>query len=477
MQALLQDGGRDWSAQMLHDARQAAQALLNGTGTRVLATLLDNSAAFVVIDEACAQAEVIHSPLPLFFSAQQIGLALQSAGVDTLIAEPSAAAMWAELPWRQVRVADRLLQMAKLRPEEVTYPPGTRKITYTSGSTGAPKGVCLRQDDLDRVAGGVVQSLRPLGIARHLSVLPYSVLLENIAGQMAARRQGATLITLPMTDLGWVGSSQFDPARFHAAVQTHQPHSLIVLPQMLRAWCGYLRQHRQTAPSSLKFVAVGGAAVGKPLLDAAHSLKIPAFEGYGLSEGASVQTLNLPGAQRPGSVGRALPHSQLRIGADAEIEIKGSLMAAYLGQSAPMPEWWPSGDLGEIDADGYLFIRGRKKNILISAYGRNISPEWVETTLTGQESILQAAVFGDGEPSLWAVLWPVRPEACDDDLQHAVDQANASLPDYARISRWVRAKDGFDTRSGYATANGRPRRASILAAHCAADAALCPTNE
>jgi hypothetical protein len=67
MQALLQDGGRDWSAQMLHDARQAALALLNGTGTRVLATLLDNSAAFVVIDEACAQAEVIHSPLPLFF--------------------------------------------------------------------------------------------------------------------------------------------------------------------------------------------------------------------------------------------------------------------------------------------------------------------------------------------------------------------------------------------------------------------------
>lgn len=477
MQAIVQDGGRDWSADQLHGAQQAAQELLKRTGTRVLATLLDNSAAFVAIDEACAQAGLIHSPLPLFFSAEQIRLALQSAGVDTLIAEPAVAAAWSELPWQEVRVADRLLQMTRLRPEAVAYPPGTQKITYTSGSTGAPKGVCLRQADLDRVVDGVVQSLRPLEIARHLSALPYSVLLENIAGQMAARRQGATLITLPMTELGWVGSSQFDPAQFHAAVQAHQPHSLIVLPQMLRAWSAYLRERRHTAPSCLKFVAVGGAAVGRSLLDAAHSLNIPAFEGYGLSEGASVQTLNLPGAQRPGSVGRALPHSQLRIRADGEIEIKGSLMAAYLGQSAPMPEWWPSGDLGEIDADGYVFIRGRKKNVLISTYGRNISPEWVETTLTGQESILQAAVFGDGEPSLWAVIWPARPDACDAVLQEAVDQANAILPDYARISRWVRANDGFHARSGYATANGRPRRASIFAAHAADNAALPTTTE
>jgi long-subunit acyl-CoA synthetase (AMP-forming) len=302
------------------------------------------------------------------------------------------------------------------------------------------------------------------------------VLLENIAGQMAARRQGATLIALPMTELGWVGSSQFDPARFHVAVQTHQPQSLIVLPQMLRAWCAYLQQSRQTAPDCLKFVAVGGAAVGGPLLDAAHDLNIPAFEGYGLSEGASVQTLNLPGAHRPGSVGRALPHSELRIGADGEIEIKGSLMAAYLGQSAPMPDWWPSGDVGEIDTDGYVFIRGRKKNILISAYGRNISPEWVETALTSHESILQAAVFGDGEPSLWAVIWPMKPTTCDADLQRAIDQTNAALPDYARISRWVRAIDGFHVQSGYATANGRPRRASILAAHAPGNTVLSKTT-
>lgn len=146
-------------------------------------------------------------------------------------------------------------------------------------------------------------------------------------------------------------------------------------------------------------------------------------------------------------------------------------MAAYLGQTEPMPEWWPSGDLGEIDADGYLYIRGRKKNILISAYGRNICPEWVETALSSHSRILQAVVFGDGEPSLWAVIWASPAQTCDQALQEAVDQANAELPDYARIRRWVRAKDSFDARSGYATTNGRPRRASILADH-APDPAL-----
>lgn len=476
MQALIQDGSRSWSADQLHQVQQAVQAVLRRIGSRVVASLLDNGAAFVAIDEACAQAGLIHSPLPLFFSAEQIRLALQSAGVDTLIAEPSVSAAWGELGWSDMRVADKLLHVARLQPGARTYPRDTRKITYTSGSTGTPKGVCLRQADLEQVADSVVQALRPLGITRHLSALPYSVLLENVAGQMAARRQGATLIALPMTELGWAGSSQFDPARLHAAVQAHQPHSLIVLPQMLRAWCAYLKQSRQTAPSCLKFVAAGGAAVGAPLLADAHALGIPAFEGYGLSEGASVQTLNLPGAQRPGSVGRALPHSQLRLGSDGEIQIKGSLMAGYLRQTEPMPPWWPSGDLGEVDADGYVYIRGRKKNILISAYGRNISPEWVETALTSQTHILQAVVFGDGEPSLWAVIWATQPDTSDKDLQAAIDRANATLPDYARVSQWVRANDGFHTQSGYATANGRPRRASILAAHAPAHNALCTTT-
>jgi long-chain acyl-CoA synthetase len=353
-------------------------------------------------------------------------------------------------------------------------PPGTVKITFTSGSTGAPKGVCLGAKALRRVTGGLVEALAPLGITRHLNALPYAVLLENIAGLMAPRAQGATVIALPLQQLGLSGSSNFDAARFQAAVLAQQPHSLILLPQMLRAWCGHLAASGQRAPASLKLVAVGGAAVGAPLIRAAVSLGIPAFEGYGLSEGASVQTLNLPGAARPGSAGRPLPHARLRVAADGELLIAGSLFSGYLGgpgDTTTVPEWWPSGDLGHIDEDGYVHVMGRKKHVLITSYGRNVSPEWVETALRNQPALLQAVVFGDGQPALSAVLWPLNPALDDAALQAAVDAANATLPDYARIAGWARGRAPFDASSGLATANGRPQRAAIWSAHADALAA------
>ena len=232
----------------------------------------------------------------------------------------------------------------------------------------------------------------------------------------------------------------------------------------------WLRATGRRAPASLRLVAVGGAAVGAPLLQSARELGIPAFEGYGLSEGASVQTLNLPGADRPGSAGRPLPHARLRIAADGEIEVAGSAFLGYLGSEAPPPAWWPSGDLGSIDADGFLHVQGRKKQVLITAYGRNVSPEWVETALQGATvgglpPIAQAVVFGDGQPALSAVLWPLRADAPDAALQAAVDEANAGLPDYARVRHWVRARAAFDAEAGLATTNGRPQRAAIEQLH------------
>jgi acyl-CoA synthetase (AMP-forming)/AMP-acid ligase II len=330
--------------------------------------------------------------------------------------------------------------------------------------------VCLGGAALQAVAGGLVQAMAPLGIERHLCALPFAVLLENVAGLMAAQAAGAECVVLPLQQLGLSGSSAFDAARFHAAVVQHAPHSLILLPQMLKAWAGHLRQSGQRAPASLRLVAVGGAAVGERLLAAARGQGIPAFEGYGLSEGASVQTLNLPGADRPGSAGRALPHARLRIAAGGEIEVAGSLMLGYLGsEGAPRDAgaWWPTGDLGHIDADGFLHVQGRSKNLLITAFGRNVSPEWVEATLQNEPAVAAAAVFGEGQAALSAVLWAV-PGAADAELQRAVDTANAALPDYARVQRWARGAAPFDAASGFATANGRPQRAAILAAHATA---------
>ncbi len=464
----LEAGDARWRYADLRTQVEAFAAQLRSKKVRLLATLTDNGAPWIVADLAALHAGVVHLPLPGFFTPQQIGHALQSAGADALLTVPQAAAAFAPLPAESIVLAGQTLAWLRLPGRPVAMPAGTVKITFTSGTTGTPKGVCLGHESLAAVAGGVAQALAPLGVTRHLSALPYAVLLENVAGLLAPLSQGATCIAPPLASLGLSGSSGFDPARFHATVVETQPHSLILLPQMLRAWAAWLQAQGLRAPDSLKIVAVGGAAVGEKLLAAAAAVGIPACEGYGLSEAGSVQTLNLPGAQRPGSAGRALPHAKLRIAADGEIEVAGSLFLGYLGDSAPAPAWWRSGDLGTIDADGFVHVRGRRKQVLITAFGRNVSPEWVETALRGEPEIAQAAVFGEAQPALSAVLWPMRAELPDTALQAAVDRANATLPDYARIARWCRAEAAFNAETGLATPNGRPQRAAIGTRHARA---------
>jgi len=460
------DGERAWGADELAAATEAAAAWLRAQGTRVLATLLDNGAAFIVLDDAARAAGVVHVPLPLFFDAAMLGHVLASAGVDTLVAAAPLAARWPGLPWQPLASEAGDLAAARLPALTPVLPAGTAKITYTSGSTGTPKGVCLTAAAMDAVADGLVQALAPLAIERHLAALPYAVLLENVAGLMAPRRQGSTVVCPPLAEVGLTGSSSFDPSRLHAAVERHEAQSLILLPQMLRAWCGWLAATGRRAPASLRFVAVGGAAVGAPVLHAARALGLPAYEGYGLSEGASVQTLNLPGADCAGSAGRPLPHARVRIVAGGEIEVAGSLFAGYVGETAARHgDWWPTGDLGRVDDAGFVHVVGRKKNLLITGYGRNVSPEWPETALRCQPAVAQAVVLGDGQPALSAVLWPSSSAVDDAQLDAAVAAANATLPDYARVARWTRAADAFDAASGLATANGRPRRDAILARH------------
>lgn len=460
--AVLAGPRRSWQAGELRHAVHAAARGLRELGVRVLATLLDNSPAWVVADLAAAEAGIVHVPLPLFFTPAQRLHALRAAGADALLRAAEGPAAAGDV---RLQVAGEPLLLQQLPYAPVAMPPGTVKITFTSGTTGAPKGVCLGADAMAAVARGIVEATEPLDIREHLCVLPLAVLLENIAGVMAPLARGARCTVPPLADVGLSGSSRFDPERLHAAVLVHGAQSLILLPQMLRAWTLWLRATGTPAPRTLKLVAVGGAAVGARLVEEAQALGLPVAEGYGLSEAASVQTLNLPGTARAGSAGRVLPHARLRIADDGEVWVGGSLMLGYLGDTTPMPAWWPSGDLGALDADGSLRLHGRRKFVLITAYGRNVSPEWVESTLRAESPIGDAVVYGDGAPALCAVLWPLRPGVPDAMLQAAVDRANAQLPDYARVAAWVRARAPLDAASGLATANGRALREAILQRH------------
>lgn len=461
----LKSGQTEWDYPTLVAEVEQLASFLEASGVKVLATLLDNGPAWVIADLAARAAGTVHLPLPGFFTAAQRHHALQAAGADTLLAPLAAAQAWHGRWLRPTVVGDSMLGLVGLDTRPVRLPPGTAKITFTSGTTGTPKGVCLGAAAMDAVAAGLLQATAGLDIRTHLCALPLPVLLENIAGVMAPLFAGATCIVPSLGEVGLSGSSHFDVARFHAAVDRHAPHSMILLPQMLRAWVAWLQAGARRAPAGLKLVAVGGAAVGVPLIGAARALGIPAYEGYGLSEGASVQALNLPGADRPGSVGRALPHAEVRVSAQGEIEISGSPFLGYLGDDVPAAGWWPTGDLGAVDSDGYLHVRGRCKHVLITGFGRNVSPEWVETALQASPAIAHAVVLGEGRAALGAVIWPVHAGIADALIDAAVTAANATLPDYARIERWVRARAPFGIESGLATANGRPRRSAVEARH------------
>jgi long-subunit acyl-CoA synthetase (AMP-forming) len=158
----------------------------------------------------------------------------------------------------------------------------------------------------------------------------------------------------------------------------------------------------------------------------------------------------------------------VRIAADGEIEVRGNL-AHYLGQPPCADAWLATGDLGHMDGDGFLYIDGRKKDVLITGFGRNVSPEWPETALTGTGLVAQAVVLGDGMPYLGALIVPARAGL-------SVAKANQELPDYAQVRRWAVAAP-FTSSNGQATANGRPRRQMIHQHYAQQIASLYDTTE
>ena len=150
----------------------------------------------------------------------------------------------------ELRDRRRVVCLAAYRRPSGCHAGRTVKITFTSGSTGAPKGVWPVSGSASRRSRRPGGSPSPSHIERHLCALPLAVLLENVAGLMAPMAAGANCIVPPLAQLGLGGSSSFDPARFHAAVLEYEPNSLILLPQMLRAWVGFLARTGRRAPTA-----------------------------------------------------------------------------------------------------------------------------------------------------------------------------------------------------------------------------------
>lgn len=451
----LAEEGRELTYDGLLAAVASRSRHLRELGAQRVALALDNGIDWVLWDLAALHAGLVCVPVPGFFSADQQCHVLDSAGIDCLIGTSAPGFATVE---------------SGIHRRTVAQPPqlhtGTCKITYTSGTTGQPKGVCLDLATQLAVADSLVEASASREVERHLCILPLATLLENIAGVYAPLLAGARVELMPMAQIGLSGASGFDLMRFLQALQAAQPHSLILLPQLLLALVN-AAERNLPVPGSLRFVAVGGGRVSAQLLQRAEALGLPIFEGYGLSECASVVCLNTPEQRRLGSTGKPLSHLQVRLADDGEVLVKGARMLGYIGDLAPQGEWLGTGDLGHFE-DGFLVLHGRKKHQFITAFGRNVNPEWVESELVQQLPIAQAWLHGEALPANVAVLVPRYPNTPDAQLQAAVDAVNHGLPDYARVHHWLRADAPFNASNDLATANGRLRRAALFTHYQAA---------
>jgi long-chain acyl-CoA synthetase len=446
---------------------------LRTAGCRVAGLLADNGPDWAIADLACLAADIPLVPLPTFFSPAQLEHVIRQAGIDLILTDRPQALAALGADSRPLSCPGTLTAL-RLCTTATTLPAGTAKITFTSGTTGTPKGVCLSLEGMETVAESLQKASAAHPGDRHLSLLPLSTLLENIAGLYVPLLAGASTRLLPGESVGLAGSSGVDPARMLAALATARASSAILVPQLLLALLAALRAGAPR-PAHLRYVAVGGAPVSLRLLADAARLGLPVFEGYGLSECGSVVAVNRPGDTRIGSVGRPLEHLAVAIGDKGAIRVRGAAFLGYLGEVPHADVWVDTGDLGYLDDDGRLHLTGRQKNMFITAFGRNVAPEWVERELLLQSPIAQAAVFGEGRSFNMAVI-VARGSASDEAIDAAITTANLDLPDYARIGAWIRASAPFTAGNAQLTANGRPRRDAIGAAYADAIDQTYPTE-
>ncbi len=426
--------------------------------SRPVAVRTDHSVGRCLLDLALIEAGIPTVAIPAFFTAEQTASALDAAGCPALIT--AATPMPSGSPGLEIDAQHTSRPAAML-------PAGTAVISFTSGSTGTPRGICLSIDHLCGVAGAVVSYLGVEHAGRHLALLPPGILLEDVAGFYATMLAGGTYMAVAQASVGLADPFRPDFIRLSRTIEALAASSLILVPEYLAGLVTAMEATSLRLPR-LTLVAVGGARIEPALLDRAAALGLPVRQGYGLTECGSVVALERGDETRRGSVGSSIGVNRITVAEDGEIVIDGPAFLGMIGAPRdPGPLY--TGDIGRVDEDGRLWIEGRKSSLIVTSFGRNISPEWIEGALVAQPAILQAMVRGDGKAALDALIVPASPHA---DIDAALSAVNAALPPYARVAHW-QVVPPFTPSGGLLTGNGRLKRAAI-ARHYPAPSAGMP---
>jgi long-chain acyl-CoA synthetase len=228
----------------------------------------------------------------------------------------------------------------------------------------------------------------------------------------------------------------------------------------------------------IRICVSGGAPLAKEIIEFFHALDILILEGYGLTECTTAATVNRPTSYRFGTVGSALPGVRLRIADDGEVLIETeTIFAGYYKDEAATREilpgdgWLRSGDVGNLDEDGFLTITDRKKDILVTAGGKNVAPQNLENALKTHSIISQALVVGDRRPYVAALITLVEDVSHEDaeaEVQRAVDEVNRDHSRFEQVKRFTILPRDFTAEDGEVTPTLKLKR-RVCQEHFAAE--------
>ena len=478
-------------------------------GDRV-AQLSENRYEWIIADLAIQMAGAIHVPIHAPLTGVQAAWQVKHSGAKVLLLSgPAQAAKLSTLPadelagvacasyepcaeplfGRQAALFSELQAAADLskgidaacQARKAAAADSLVTILYTSGTTGEPKGVMLTQGNLASNACATIEAFGYRPDQLRVNFLPLSHIFARTCDLYCWIAEGSQLALAESRET------------VIADCQTVRPTCLNGVPYFYdKVYRGLCEKGVQNVPGILKSVlggaiqtcCAGGAALPDHLYDYYHAQGVPLLQGYGLSESSPVITISTNEHHRRGSCGRAIPGVEVQIAADGEIMTRGPhVMTGYYKSDAATAEvlqggWLATGDLGRLDDDGFLYITGRKKEILVTSGGKNIAPVYLESLLTEDPLILQAMVVGDGRPYLAALIFPnsellAVESACRGGdaaavIRERINQRLANVSQYEQVGRFVLLPRPFSIEAGELTPKLTLRRKEI-AAHFAAE--------
>lgn len=368
------------------------------------------------------------------------------------------------------------------------------EIIFTSGTTAEPRGVVLSH-------GNILANLEPLEqeIApyRKYLVLVHPLRFLNVVPLSHVFGQFMGLFIPPLLRGLVFFPATINPGEAIRTIKSERISVLVTVPRLLESLrekierdleaegrleefrrdfaraegrhfvCRWWRFRRIRRRFGWKFWAMvsGGATLPARSEEFWTRLGYAVIQGYGLTETTSLISVNHPFKLGRGSIGKVLPGREIRLDDSGEILVRGEGVAAgywsgeRLEPVAGEDGWFRTGDIGEIGPDGYLYFKGRKKNVIVTAEGMNVYPQDIEAALRAQPEIRDAVVFGlerngNAEPCAALLLRPGEPPAA---AEAAVQRANDSLADYQRLRRWFLWPEEDFPR----TATEKPRLAEI----------------